>query len=43
MILSGYGEVADQSQSLFMYNPSIDTERLEYIEGHIHAIHQAIQ
>nr|VDD04771.1 unnamed protein product [Brassica oleracea] len=42
MILSGYGEVADQSQSLFMYNPSIDTERLEYIEGHIHAIHQAI-
>nr|AEM44334.1 PEN2 [Arabis alpina] len=39
---NGYGEVAEQSQNLFMYNPSIDTERLEYIEGHIHAIHQAI-
>ncbi|KAL1210841.1 Beta-glucosidase 26, peroxisomal [Cardamine amara subsp. amara] len=39
---NGYGEVADQNLNLYMYNPSIDTERLEYIEGHLHAIHQAI-
>ncbi|XP_010544538.1 PREDICTED: beta-glucosidase 26, peroxisomal isoform X2 [Tarenaya hassleriana] len=37
---NGYGESADQATSL--YNPSIDMDRLEYIEGHIHAMHQSI-